>query len=75
MFRKYSIPTGNMSPATSFLPKEYCGRADDSCFFLSYDRGEVLPMLYRGRFLGSLAKRYVGHSSSACKSLGKGAAR
>ena len=28
--------------------------------------------LYRGRFLGSLAKRYVGHSSNACKSLGLG---
>ena len=28
--------------------------------------------LYRGRFLGSLAPRYVGHSSNACKSLGIG---
>ena len=28
--------------------------------------------LCRGRFLGSLATRYVGHSSSACKSLGHG---
>ena len=28
--------------------------------------------LYRGRSLGSLATRYVGHSNSACKSLGHG---
>ena len=27
---------------------------------------------YRGRFLGSLATRYVGHSSNACKSPGLG---
>ena len=33
--------------------------------------GKFRP-LYRGRFLGSLATRYVGHSSSACKSLGNG---
>ena len=33
--------------------------------------GGRLRPLYRGRFLGSLATRYVGHSSSACKGLGK----
>ena len=34
--------------------------------------GERFRKLYRWRFLGSLATRYVGHSSSTCKSLGNG---
>ena len=36
---------------------------------LSYDMfwGGFRP-LYRGRFLGSLVTRYVGHSSKACQS-------
>ena len=35
------------------------------------EAGRFRP-LYRGRFLGSLATRYVGHSSNACKRLGLG---
>ena len=37
--------------------------------------GGRFRLLYRGRFLGRLATRYVSHSSSACKGLENGAAR
>ena len=48
-----------------------CGRAYDGRLFCGKTGGTFRP-LYRGRFPGSLATRCVGHSSSACKGLGRG---
>ena len=45
-----------------------CGLAYDSCTFFGTTGGVEFPPLYRGRFLESLATRYVVHSSRVCHS-------
>ena len=43
------------------------GIAYDSCRLFGTTGGVGFCPLYRERFLGSLATRYVGHSSKACQ--------
>ena len=69
---KTSWYSNGLLDGSSIWPSVLSRQSVRRSFSLCYDRWVRFRPLYRRRFLGSLATRYVGHSSRACKAGGSG---